>query len=70
VRSVTAPRFLRYPLASFYSRNLFLFYTSFEVPSMHPFPSTFLGLLLSLKLSLSPASAFETNLSEEAVREV
>ena len=31
---------------------------------------TFLGLLLSLKLSLSPASAFETNLSEEAVREV
>jgi len=36
---------------------------------MRHFPSIFLGLLLSLNLSLSPASAFETNLSEEAVRE-
>jgi len=36
---------------------------------MRHFTSIFLGLLLSVNLSLSPASAFETNLSEEAVRE-
>jgi hypothetical protein len=57
------------PMAPFYPRNPFLFYTLFEVPTMRHFPPMFLGSLLSLNLSLSPASVFETSLSEEAVRE-
>src|SRR5229473_2638611 len=46
-----------------------LLYTPFEVPSMRHFSRIFFGLLLSLCLSLYPSFAFETNLSDEAVRE-
>jgi hypothetical protein len=46
-----------------------LFYTFFEVLAMHHFPRISSALLLSLCLASPPVSAFETSLSDEAVRE-
>ena len=56
-------------MSYFYPHKELLLYTPFEVPSMRHFSRIFFGLLLSLCLSLYPSFAFETNLSDEAVRE-
>lgn len=53
----------------FYPRNSFSFYTVFEVLFMPQFPHIFLAFLLSLCLSVLSVSAFDTPLSDQAIRE-
>jgi hypothetical protein len=52
-----------------YPRNSFSFYTLLEVFLMPQFPRIFLAFLVSLCLSVSSVSAFDTPLSDEAIRE-